>query len=239
MSPTPAPALVVATYNVHDCLGLDGRRDAARVAGVIRELEADVVALQEVSLEPLAQLAAQTGLESIAGPTLRDGRGDYGNALLTRFRVDRVERVDLSVPGREPRGALEVELDTPGGRLQVIATHLGLRAPERTRQIEQLLARLPEAGAVALLGDINEWRPRARTLRRLSAGLGPTRAARSFPARRPLFALDRIFARAPARLERLAAHISPAARIASDHLPVRAELRLPDLRTATRAAPPR
>lgn len=239
MSPTRTVPLVVATYNVHDCVGRDGHRDAARVAGVIRELGADVVALQEVSHEALARLAAESGFEAIAAPTLRDGRGEYGNALLTRMSVGHVERVDISVPGREPRGALEVELETPAGRLRVIATHLGLRAPERTRQVERLLARLPESGAVALLGDVNEWRPRARSLRRLSAGLGPTRAVRSFPAWRPLFALDRIFARAPARLERLGAHASSAARMASDHLPVRAELRLTAFSSALRGAPPR
>jgi endonuclease/exonuclease/phosphatase family metal-dependent hydrolase len=228
--------LVLATYNVHGCVGRDGRRDPERVATVIGELQADVIALQEVAAhsEPgpaedqFHLLAERTGLFALPGPTLDHPRGRYGNALLTRLPVADVALIDLSVPGREPRGALDVRLETPAGTVRVLATHLGLRAGERLQQVERLLSHIgagPEP--VLLLGDLNEWRPRAALLRLLRRRLGPVRAVRSFPAARPLLALDRIFARPAHALTQVSAHVSPTSRQASDHLPVRAELVLP------------
>ncbi len=158
-------ALTVATYNVHRCVGRDGRRDARRVLAVLRELDADVIALQELEWQPaaaldlLAEFARELGCAGIAGPTLLERTGHYGNAVLTRLPVGAVHRVDLSVPGREPRGALDLVLEAPRGALRVIATHLGLAPAERRRQIRRILALLapvrPEP--VVLLGDLNEW----------------------------------------------------------------------------------
>jgi endonuclease/exonuclease/phosphatase family metal-dependent hydrolase len=224
--------LTIATYNVHGCVGSDGRRDTARVLAVLRELEADVIALQELEWQPaaaldlLADFARELGCEGIAGPTLLKRTGHYGNAVLTRLPVHKVERVDLSVPGREPRGALDVTVETSRGALRVIATHLGLAPAERRHQIRRILAMIAPVRPqpVVLMGDLNEWFLWGRPLRWLRAHFGRAPAPATFPARRPVLALDRIWVE-PRRLRTgLAVHSTTLARSASDHLPVRMTL---------------
>lgn len=226
--------IVVATYNVHRCVGTDGRHDPDRIAAVIREIRADAIALQEVDsragveggIDQFAWLARATGMRPIAGPTLRDHRGHYGNAVLTRLPVLETRRVDLSVPGREPRGALDVELGAEGERLRLIVTHLGLRWSERRRQVARLVALVGAStpGLLALLGDMNEWIPVGHSLDPLRRVLGRAPRRRTFPAPRPLLALDRIWCRPASALQALRVHATPLARVASDHLPLRAEL---------------
>jgi endonuclease/exonuclease/phosphatase family metal-dependent hydrolase len=158
---------------------------------------------------------------------LQDKTGDvHGIGLLTRFEPARVTRHDSSVPGREPRGILEVELEAESGILRILVTHFGLRAAERRHQSRMLVERA-QAGhgtPTLVLGDINEWRPRARSLNRLREGLGDPPAPRSFPASFPVLRLDRIWMVADSSAD-VAAHRSPLARLASDHLPVVARLR--------------
>jgi len=237
VSAARALRLVLATYNVHRCVGLDGRRDPERVLAVLDELDADVVALQELEWHPedalhvLDRFARRLGCRGLAGPTLLARKGHYGNALLTRLAVREQRLIDLSVPGREPRGAIDVTLDGPAAPVRVLATHLGLRGRERRLQIARLLAPpdSPEPGAetaAVLLGDINDWCPWGRCRRTLRARFGRLRAPATYPARWPLLALDRICATPGGALREVAAHRSPLAREASDHLPLRAVLEL-------------
>lgn len=223
--------LVVATYNVHRCIGRDGRSDPARTLEVLRELDADVIALQELQWQPgdalhlLHEFALRLGYVALAGPTLLQASGHYGNAVLTRLAVHATETLDLSVPGREPRGALDALLGSAGGTLRLLATHLGLCPYERRAQIRRLLARpRGAASATVLLGDLNEWFLWGRPLHWLRARFGRTPAPATFPARRPLLALDRIWVEPRALLRELRPHASPLARVASDHLPLRAVL---------------
>jgi endonuclease/exonuclease/phosphatase family metal-dependent hydrolase len=228
----PMPAtLTLASYNIHVAIGTDGRFDPARIAAVLGEMDADVVALQEVQFGPapfdmLNFLREATGYVGIAGPTLKGRHGEYGNAVLTRRPVVDVRQVNLSVARREPRGALDVTVLGRGGPLRVVATHLGLRPAERREQTRRLLAECaaPFEGITVLLGDLNEWFLWGRPLRWLHRHFESTPAPASFPARRPMFALDRIWVRPRRLLRELAVHASPLARVASDHLPVRAVL---------------
>lgn len=230
-----ATDLRVATWNIHACVGTDGRFEPGRTARVLRELEADVVALQEVEhhavedSDLLDYLADAAGLNSISGPTLQRERRNYGNALLTRLPVAELDRVDLSLDRREPRGALDVLLDWRGRRLQVVATHLGLSPLERRRQVRRLLARLEarRTAATVLMGDLNEWLLWGRPLRWLRGHFAPTAHLRTFPSRLPLFALDRIWVEPHGVLQRLRTHRGALARTASDHLPLIAELAVP------------
>lgn len=226
--------LRIATYNVHRCVGRDGRFDPARVMRVLRALEADVIALQELRWNPtdalhlLADFAKQLGYRSVAGPTLLDGRGHYGNALLTRLSVRAVHHTDLSFGRREPRAALDVSLDATSYTIRVIATHLGLRPAERRTQMKTLLDMLQKSAhrTTVLMGDLNEWFVWGRPLRWLHRRFGRTPAPPTFPARLPLFALDRIWVLPQEHLLRLAVHSVQPAAVASDHLPVVAEIRL-------------
>lgn len=223
--------LVLASYNVHRCVGLDGRLDPGRIARVIRELDADVVALQELeerdgSEQALGALARAAGYEVFAGPTLEREDGRYGNVVLTRLPARPLARHDLSVAGREPRGALELAVRGPAGDLRLVATHLGLGRRERRSQIRRLLALLESTSdaPLALLGDMNEWLPLGRSLRSLQRRLGPCPALPTFPALRPVLALDRIWVLPASVVVRRRVHRSALARRASDHLPITVEL---------------
>jgi endonuclease/exonuclease/phosphatase family metal-dependent hydrolase len=223
--------LLVASYNVHRCVGADGRADASRIAAVLGEIGASVVGLQEVEslcAGQLDELARLTGLSGVAGPTCGAARRDFGNALLTSLPVAGVRRVDLSVPQREPRGLLDVELDWNGRPLHVLITHFGLSGAERRVQAMLTVGELHlnRAGVTILLGDFNEWLPGGRTLRTLEGRFGRHRSPRTFPARRPLFALDRIWVRPRGALGAIHTHRTRLARAASDHLPVVATLKL-------------
>lgn len=226
-------ALGIATYNVHRCVGRDRRHDPGRTLAVLGELDAHVIALQEIEWRPeealhvLAEFGHHLGCETLAGPTLFRTDGHYGNALLTRLPVREVSRMDLTLPGCEPRGALDVRLDAGNGAcLRVLATHLGLRPAERRAQVRALLRRLDvdPCTHTVLLGDVNEWFLWGRPLRWLHRRLGRPAAPATFPSFRPLFALDRIWASPAARLSGLRVHASPLARVASDHLPLTAWL---------------
>ena len=225
----------IATYNIPRCIGGDGRREPRRIVEVMRELDADIIALQEVEssaearFDMLGYLAAAMGMSPIAGPTLAQHNGHYGNALLTRCAVLEKKNIDLSVTGHEPRGAIEALLRWERHALRVVATHLGLWPGERRRQVRQLLRlfALEDDSPAILLGDLNEWFLWGRPLRWLHAHFQASPAPRSFPARWPLFALDRIWVHPRGALQKLVVHNSPLARIASDHLPLIAEIAPP------------
>lgn len=226
----------VASYNIHKCVGADFRRDPSRVAQVIRELECDVVGLQEVDSRDsphahsmqLDYLAAETAMQGIAGATILRHDGDYGNALLTRLPVSEVRRHDFSFRRREPRGALDVDLELNGDTLRVLVTHLGLNPGERRFQVKKLLQLLSHADReqlVVVLGDINEWLPISRPLRWLHGLLGKPPWQRTFPVWLPLLALDRVWVRPKSAIVKIGAHRSQAARRASDHFPIKACLK--------------
>jgi endonuclease/exonuclease/phosphatase family metal-dependent hydrolase len=225
----------VATYNIHRGIGGDGRRDPARTSAVIRGLAAGVVALQEVDSRDdggrmqMDYLAGVTGYTAIPGPTLHEAGGQYGNVLLSAHPVAAVRAIDLTVPGLEPRGAIDADIALPDHMLRVVATHLGLRAGERRRQVAHLLEVLggdPREPTV-LLGDFNEWLPWARSLRHLRTAFTEAGTPASFRAGFPLLALDRIFARPRGCLSRTRAVRASPARTASDHLPLLARYHLP------------
>jgi endonuclease/exonuclease/phosphatase family metal-dependent hydrolase len=225
----------VATYNVHRWQGLDGVRapDPARAGFVISELGADVVALQEVlrpfdEPDPLEQLAEALQLHLAFVTTRVHRRGEIGNAILSRWPITSVFSLDLSFSRVERRSAVAVQFSSAECTLAVVATHLALVDRTRRRQVTSILQHPQLQGAVLLAGDLNAWRrcEATRTLEReLVVGQEPVLWPRSFPAARPMLALDRIYARG-AELMQISVHDSAAARRASDHLPVVAQVRI-------------
>ena len=136
----------VITWNIHGCIGRDGRYDPLRVGAWVRTMAPDIAAFQEVDARGknpgqsdicrfLREQVGDHGYEawSISG---RDGR--YGQILASRVPLTDLKVHDISVARREPRRAIEANAVLPSGRLRIIATHLGLRRRERRNQIERL-----------------------------------------------------------------------------------------------------
>jgi endonuclease/exonuclease/phosphatase family metal-dependent hydrolase len=227
-------ALRLVSYNVHRAIGRDRRCVPQRILDVIREIDPDVVALQEVEAhdnggDMLAWLAAQTGMRAVAGTTLQRHDGHYGNGLLTRCKIKASELVDLSFRDREPRGAIAADLQPSGSAtLRVVATHLGLRPAERREQVERLVKLFTwhEQERSVLMGDLNEWFLWGRPLKHLHQYFDATPAVPTFPSRMPVFALDRLWTHPGSILRELKAHDSALARLASDHLPLVATLEM-------------
>lgn len=230
--------IVIASYNIHKCVGTDGRFDPARTAQVITELGADIVALQEADqrfgeragLLDLEHIRREAHLVSIPiSPFSEKGHGWHGNVLLLREGAVSDVR-QLNLPGVEPRGALVVDLDLKVGSLRVIAAHLGLLRHSRARQAETIMQVAADGGdrPTLLIGDLNEWRMGKRSsLKFLSPLFDASHATvASFPSRFPLFPLDRVLGNPHHLVTSVAVHDTPLARLASDHLPVKASIDL-------------
>ena len=235
--------LRVASYNIHACVGVDGRQDVDRVAGVLHEIGADVVGLQEVESRPARSaldqaqvLARALEMDCIEGPLVHGQSGWYGNALLTRRAVRAVRRVVFEDRGREARGAIVADLAGSGGAgWRVLTTHLDLHSGRRRRQFAVLLDQILPAGMPTIvIGDFNEWWPFSRGLGVLRRHAVLPFAPPTFPSRLPLFALDRM-ALWDCRLRgRLRRHDTTLSRTASDHLPIFADVASPTRRAHSR-----
>jgi endonuclease/exonuclease/phosphatase family metal-dependent hydrolase len=229
-----ACSLRLTSYNVHRCIGLDRRCDPARIAAVIGEIGADIVCLQELEgrdhllggSDQLVALSEATSLQGTLGAAVESDAHYYGNAILSRWPVLSSRRHDLAVVGREPRCALDVDVDVDGWILRVIVAHFGLRERERRAQVDLLLTALGDAcaDAVVVAGDFNFWWPRSAGLSRLYGRFGRSMTLRTFPSRWPILPLDRVWVDPPEVVQEAGVHESPLARVASDHLPVAVRL---------------
>jgi endonuclease/exonuclease/phosphatase family metal-dependent hydrolase len=228
---------LIASYNVHKCIGMDKRFDPDRTAAVIGEIGADIIALQEADqrfgdragLIDLARLERECGLLPVPLAGRSKNHGWHGNLLLFRQGTVRdVHRIRL--PSVEPRGALVVDVDLNVGPLRIVAAHLGLLRRSRAQQAAAILSAVSARceRPTLLLGDLNEWRLGARSsLLHFEPAFGPlTVALPSFPSRFPLFALDRILANPHDLIAGIEVHDTPLARVASDHLPIKARIDL-------------
>lgn len=224
--------LRVATWNLHGFVGRRGSFDPERSLRVIGDLDVDVLALQEVdSRHPRGQgmdtfefLRTRSGRESFEAHSVGGLGGHLGQMVLSRWPIVESRIHDVSVAWREPRMLVELALATPAGRLRVVAAHLGLGVLERRGQIlalHRLLAQTPP-GPTVVLGDFNEVRRRGLAQRLLAPDFTASGPHLTFPAHRPLLPLDRIWTAAPLVMQRSWVH--RAAREASDHLPLVADL---------------
>lgn len=219
------------SWNIHAGIGGDGRYDLGRVLGLIRRHRPDLLAVQEIDSRPCGRSACAFdtlreafGGHAIAAETMRGGEGAYGHMLLSRWPFQEADTHDLSVEGREPRQAIAARLRMPGGAsLGVVAAHLGLRWRERGQQARRMAALVRGMpGPVVVMGDFNDWSWGGPVWRALAPLLPARTRHRTFPARLPLLRLDEIFCRPAQLLGR--SWVDREAAIASDHLPVLAEL---------------
>ena len=244
----------IMTYNVHSCVGVDGRLDVGRVAAVIAQSRPDIVALQELdvcrprtgSVDQAHAIATRLGMGVHFNSAMQVEEERYGDAILTALPMRLVRSGALPtlprVRGLEPRGALWAAVEVePGVELQVMNTHLGLVPLEQRAQATCLLGRdwlgSDDCRDPALLiGDFNataryavdkrltERLPDAQRDMQLS-GRRP-RTSPTFPSRFPMLRIDHLFVSPGVEVLDVTAPNGPLARAASDHLPLVADLRI-------------
>ena len=223
--------LRVATYNVHKCRGMDWRVNPARIVKVIREIDADIIALQEVVAGQFRQIAGDTSMFHAFGSARKWQGEDYGNAILSRFPIRAQHNYDLTIGQREARRCLRVDLEiSDTSLLHVFAVHLGTSFFERRHQARKLLSsgildRPALSAPRLLLGDTNEW-TRGLFTRTLSKHLESAdirqhlKRSRTYPGMMPLLHLDHIYYDSALQLTGMHLHRTSASVVASDHLPL-------------------
>ena len=257
--------LRVVTWNVHGCVGTDGRFTPERTAEALAALAPDVALLQEVGdnrgihppIDQATTLAGALGLHCAIGITMPKEPYGYGNCTLSRWPILDSSTVDLSYVGREPRACLRAVVGHDELKLTTLNVHLGLGASERRYQLGRILETLLADYAVeavrqhrrlpwlwrwrrvdvdklatlreplVLAGDFNDFPPGpvTRTLANRLADVGARIPARAtFPSRRPLLRLDRVYASRAVAVARVEVARSPLLRVASDHLPIVADV---------------
>ena len=246
--------ITVASYNMRKAIGLDRRRDPQRVLDVLHQIDADVVALQEADKRfggrgsavphelidthgvympvhlgvrhkrPLEK--ARKHAERLLKVSTRN-IGWHGNAILVKRHIGILGCAALELPALEPRGAVMAELLIADQPLRVVGMHLDLSGLWRRRQMRAILdaiAARPQKMPTVLMGDTNEWRTEAGVLREIEPEFHVAPTGPSFHARHPVAALDRIIVDKELRIDAAGVHMSPSARVASDHLPIWARI---------------
>jgi endonuclease/exonuclease/phosphatase family metal-dependent hydrolase len=236
----PRPTLRVATYNIHRCRGIDGRTRPNRIAAVLRAIDADVVALQEV-IGPgprggghAEELGALLGMGWVMAPARQLRGHHFGNAVLSRLPIAQHLEHDLSWKTCEERRMQRVDIAADGCTLHLYNVHLGTAILERRHQARRLTSIVCDrhvAGPKLVLGDFNEWM-RGLATNLLSEKLNSVdlrnylRRKRTYPGLFPILHLDHIYY--AGRVEILGIEL-PRTRlslVASDHLPLVADVRL-------------
>jgi endonuclease/exonuclease/phosphatase family metal-dependent hydrolase len=236
------PVIRFVTYNIHKGRGLDGRIRIERIARVLKEIQPDIAALQEVvshggsdpEEDQAKYLADSLHRFQAMGKTRKHRGGAYGNVTLSRWDFKSVRQLDVSISRREERGVLRTDVYGHAQVLHVFNAHLGTSHKERRLQASRLIDKdilraLDITGPRIVLGDFNEW-TRGRVTQTLSAEFHMTdlrthlSRTRTYPAVFPLLHLDHIYFDHHFRVEKAFFHRSRLALVASDHIPLVADL---------------
>jgi endonuclease/exonuclease/phosphatase family metal-dependent hydrolase len=232
--------LRVVTYNIHRSIGIDRRRRPERVAAVLRAIDADVIALQEVvgagprGDSQIEEIGAALGMGWVMAPARHLRGHQFGNAVLSRFPIVHHAEHDLSWKTCEQRCLQRADVDVNGHTLHVYNVHLGTAILERRHQAERVANIVSDrhiGGPKLVLGDFNEWMRGLTTkllssrLKSVDLGSYMTRR-RTYPGLFPILHLDHIYY--AGRLEIVGIEL-PRTRlslVASDHLPLVADIRI-------------
>jgi endonuclease/exonuclease/phosphatase family metal-dependent hydrolase len=228
---TSGNMLRVMTWNIHGGIGPDRQFSLARITETIDRHNPDVVALQEVdsrrgavgARSPFELLREAVGEHGIESKSITTADGDYGQMLASRCPFNATHVHDITHADREPRRAIETEVQCGNGKIRVVATHFGLSLAERRTQARRLvaIARAHDLPTV-MLGDFNDWFwPGSLRLALKHELPGRTRHT-TFPSWCPVLRLDRIFCWPPSIMKR--SFVDRSAWRASDHLPVIADI---------------
>ena len=227
--------LKVASYNMRKGIGTDRRRNPDRILEVLREIDADVVALQEADRRFGARagvlsphlLAEHSDWQAVAVGMRAQSMGWHGNALLIRKSAQIVDCEAIHLPALEPRGAVMADVRTAAGTVRIVGMHLDLSGLWRRRQAAAIMAHVDSCThryPTVLMGDLNEWTRGSGCLRDFARDYAFAATGPSFHARRPVGRLDRIMVSRDLQVESCGVHASATARKASDHLPIWANL---------------
>ena len=246
-------SLKVLTVNIHKGFTFFNRKFILpELREAVRKIGAEVVFLQEVTgshtqhgnkFENFPETPHYEFLADSIWPEFAYGRnavydkGDHGNAVMSKFPIVRFQNHDVSISGPERRGLLHCELAIPGqsANLHAICVHLSLTETHRTQQMDRLCqliaADVPLQAPLVVAGDFNDWRHRAKDQLAQGAGLHEVfvqahgHPARTFPARKPLLRLDRIYVRNAIGHKPVVLPHKPWSHL-SDHAPLAAEIEL-------------
>ena len=225
----------VASYNMRKGIGTDRRRNPERILEVLREIDADVIALQEADRRfgTRAGVISQHLLDEhsdwkpVGLAKRAASMGWHGNALLVRKSAEVVNCHAIHLPALEPRGAVTADIRANGRTVRVVGMHLDLSGLWRRRQaaaIMQHLGHAAEPQPTVMMGDLNEWSAALGCLRDFGRDFRVAETGPSFHARHPVAKLDRILHSPELRVVDCGVHASAAARKGSDHLPIWAVL---------------
>jgi endonuclease/exonuclease/phosphatase family metal-dependent hydrolase len=225
----------VASYNIHKGIGLDRRRNPERVIEVLREIDADIIALQEADRRFGAKacvlphhmleehgdwIPVDLGLRSLS-------MGWHGNVILVRKSAQVLDGEAIHLPALEPRGAVMADIRLAGDTIRVLGMHLDLSGLWRRKQAAAILNHVDTCAdrhPTVLMGDLNEWSAGSGCLRDFGRDFAFAETGASFHSRRAIARLDRIMVSRELKVVECGVHTSPAARKASDHLPIWAML---------------
>lgn len=228
----------IASYNIRKSVGLDRQRKPARILDVLNEINADVVFLQEVdrrvgdrkSTLSEALLSAHSDYHAVDVSIRSQSLGWHGNAILVRNNIEIRAAWRMELPVIEPRGAVVADLTYQGIALRCVGTHLGLLARSRRQQITAIACALeeaPEDTPTVIAGDFNEWRKPDSAIKLFGAAYSAIEPLPSFHSAMPVAALDRIIISNDISAQKSSVHRSKKSKVASDHLPLWADLKLP------------